>query len=83
MTRKQELLVILRHRDGDDCQWCFIIIDFSLARDDDMAYSFDHIRKHAEGGDWSPGNLKLMHKKCNNEKSRWEQLQINWRGLDR
>lgn len=70
--RRRSYLRQLRERDGDDCQWCGKPFDFTLPREDPMAWSFDHIVPHAEGGPFCVANLQLMHRHCNEIEGRWE-----------
>ncbi len=77
--RRDRLLRQLRVRDGDDCRWCLQPIDFDLPREDPMAWTFDHIRPHTDGGTYARDNLQLMHGTCNHLEGRWEQLARKWR----
>src|SRR5690606_30528426 len=56
----------LRERDGDDCQLCGAVIDFSLRKEDTfMCVSVDHITPRSLGGSNDEANLQLAHLLCN------------------
>ena len=56
----------LRERDGDDCQLCHQLIDFSLnPGTDPWAASRDHIKPRAAGGGDTLINSRLAHSICN------------------
>lgn len=59
----------LRERDGDLCCWCNEPMDFdNLGSDTPRVPTFEHVVRRADGGENSFENLKLAHKKCNNER---------------
>lgn len=59
----------LRQRDGDNCCWCNLPMDFdNLGADTPLVPTFEHLVRRADGGGNTFENLKLAHKKCNNER---------------
>ena len=58
----------LRTRDGDLCDICTELMDFSLSYQDPMGVTIEHRIRRADGGTNHLGNLALAHKRCNNEK---------------
>lgn len=63
-----QMIPLLRERDGDKCWICGRTIDFRLPRNDPMCASRDHIKRKRDGGPWFLSNIKLAHKKCNEER---------------
>ena len=59
---------ILRERDGDRCQLCLKVIDFSLPVRTPMSRSVDHVTPARAGGADSLDNLWLSHLVCNQRK---------------
>ena len=63
-----EMIPLLRERDGDTCWLCGEPIDFDLPKNDPMAVSRDHIKRKRDGGPWFMENIRLAHRKCNQER---------------
>lgn len=72
---RHALRIALRERDGSNCCMCGNPINFSahVARDPDAA-SIEHVVPLAWGGTWDLKNLRLAHKRCNNEASSFPSL---------
>lgn len=59
---RQEIVEILTARDGFACYLC------PEPYTDDLGPTIDHVMPLSKGGSWDLENLKLAHRKCNQEK---------------
>ena len=59
---RQEIVDILRKRDGFACYLC------PEPYTDELGPTIDHVKPLSKGGTWDLDNLKLAHRKCNQEK---------------
>lgn len=74
--RRDEVIRLLRARDGDTCLWCNKPNeDYKLIAATDQYQQFrtvelaiDHIVPASSGGETHIDNLCLLHKECNEEK---------------
>lgn len=55
-------------RDGVDCRWCGLPVDFTKAFPHPWSRSLDHIVPLARGGRHELANVQLMHFSCNSSK---------------
>ena len=85
---RDEVMKLLRARDGDTCLWCgkpnkdweLIAATENIQRHRRVELAIDHIVPASSGGETDIDNLCLLHKECNLEKghllSRWFQEQV-------
>lgn len=59
---RQEIVDILRKRDGFACYLC------PEPYTEELGPTIDHVKPLSKGGTWDLDNLKLAHRKCNQEK---------------
>lgn len=55
-------------RDGTDCAWCSLPVDFDLKWPDQLSKSIDHAVPVSRGGSHTLANTQLMHLGCNSSK---------------
>lgn len=67
-TRKRKLYVALRRRHGDTCHWCGKAMCFKTKLEPFSA-SIEHLIPRSEGGTDEQINLRLAHKRCNEDRS--------------
>jgi 5-methylcytosine-specific restriction endonuclease McrA len=68
-ARKRRVVASLRQRDGDGCQLCGELIDFTLAGSDSRwSPSLDHYIPVSAGGSNRQHNLRLTHVRCNRKR---------------
>lgn len=59
----------IMRRDGRRCWLCGEPCDFELSRDGRYPHTtLDHVIPKSKGGGSAPENLRLAHKKCNNDR---------------
>lgn len=69
LVHRKKIRNKLRERDGSVCAWCGL---FMALKDQ----TIDHITPVSLGGDSNSKNLRLVHAKCNIEKSVYDQRGI-------
>ena len=85
---RDEVMKLLRARDGDICLWCnksnedyeLIAVTDQCQQCRPVELAIDHIIPASSGGETHINNLCLLHKECNEEKghllSRWFQERV-------
>lgn len=63
-----------------NCWWCGKWVDQSLSRRHPMSRTVDHVQELWQGGDpLDRTNCRLMHRKCNSQKSQYARLKTRGR----
>lgn len=58
----------LRDRHGDNCHWCGKPMCFDT-NEDPLSASIEHIIPKSDGGTNKQANLRLAHRRCNEDRS--------------
>lgn len=67
-AKKRKLYANLRERHGDACHWCGKPMCFE-DRDGPLAATIEHLIPRADGGSNKQFNLRLAHRRCNEDRS--------------
>ena len=67
-ARKRRIYRDLRERYGDNCHWCGRPMDFDT-REEPLSASLEHVIPKSRGGTNDRSNLRLAHKRCNEDRS--------------
>lgn len=78
-TIRQARMLVLRHRDGDECHWCHRVVEFGLTGhqpltpiDGDLnrwCATEDHVIPRSEGGRSRLANLVISCQPCNSQRA--------------
>lgn len=66
--RKRNIRADLRGRYGDNCHWCGKPMCFDTKEELNSA-TIEHLKPRSEGGTNERSNLRLAHKRCNEDRS--------------
>lgn len=65
---RRRIFANLRERHGDNCHWCGKAMCFET-RQEPRSATIEHVIPKSEGGTNKESNLRLAHRRCNEDRS--------------